>query len=439
MKKKFVLDTSVLIHDPSAIYNFDEHDVFLSYVTILEIDGLRKVPNGRGQAAREFIRQLDSLSQKSPTLVNVTLGENKGDLSVSMLGIPGNLDVASEIPKAFRDDVIIQCAKELQKSHENVILVSKDVGQRIKSAINSIPAQDYLNTKIKNWDQHYTGLHSETLVLPPLKNGDPYKDIIPAPDYLYHNEFCHVKFENYDNVAPILCRKKWDRLILVPDFKTGVQGIYPIDEYQRMAFDVLLDPEVLIVAISGLAGSGKSLMSIAAAIEAYENSKIETIMYVKPIIPVGGRDLGYLPGDKEEKLMNWAKPFYDNLKVIEMAKGKKYGGDMFSDPALNVELEAYTFMRGRTFHNSWVICDEMQNTNILEARTALSRMGEKSKCVILADLTQIDNPYTDAESCGFSVAVESLKDHPIFAAVPLIRSKRSEISKLIAERMNPKN
>jgi PhoH-like ATPase len=136
--------------------------------------------------------------------------------------------------------------------------------------------------------------------------------------------------------------------------------------------------------------------------------------------------------------MNWAKPFYDNLKVIEMAKGKKYGGDMFSDPALNVELEAYTFMRGRTFHSSWVICDEMQNTSILEARTALSRMGEKSKCVILADLTQIDNPYTDAESCGFSVAVESLKDHPIFAAVPLIRSKRSEISKLIAERMNPK-
>ena len=434
-KKTFVLDTSTLIHDPNAFFNFEEHDVVIPYIVIHEIDGLRKAPNGRGYAAREIIKKIDTLNKISTDLSSIPLGDNKGNLSISLLGMPPSIDFASEIQKTLRDDIVINCAKELSRS-TNTVLVSKDMGQRIKASINGVCVQDYLNTKIKNWENRYTGLHKEEIILPSPENGDPYKSTLISPDYLVNNEFCYIKFENYENIPSLLCRNKNGVLIPVPDYKKGIQGIKPLDDYQRMAMDVLLDKDIPLVAIAGTHGSGKTLMSAAAAIEQYDNNDIESIMYIKPIVPVGGRDLGYLPGDKEEKLNNWAKPLYDNLKIIEMKQNKIYTDYTFGDN-LNIELEALTYVRGRTFHRSFVIIDESQNLSSIEVRTALSRIGEKTKGVMLADLTQIDNPYNDAESCGFSVAVEALKDHPLFAVVPLIHSQRSEIAELVAHRMNP--
>lgn len=434
-KKTFVLDSSVLIHDPSAFDNFEEHDIILPYIVVHEIDGLRKAPNGRGYAAREIIKKIDQFNKISTDLSNIPLGEGKGLLSVSLSGMPPNIDFTSNIAKSLRDDIIIKCALELQKTNSNVVLVSKDIGQRIKASTQGIKVEDYLNSKVKNWEQRYTGLHKDEIVLSAPVTGDPYNAVIEAPNFLVNNEFCYVKFADYENLESILYRNKNGFLKPVPDFKRGIQEIRPLDDCQRMALDVLTDPDVLLVALAGTHGSGKTLLSLASAIEQYDNDEIESIMYVKPIIPVGGRDLGYLPGDKEEKLANWAKPIFDNLKVIEMKQGKKYGDEFFEDD-LNLELEAYTYMRGRTFHNTFIILDELQNTSPLEARTALSRIGENSKCVLLADLTQIDNPYTDAESCGFSAAVEALKDHSLFAAVPLIKSQRSEVAELVAQRMN---
>lgn len=434
-KKTFVLDTSVLIHDPNAFFNFEEHDIIIPYIVIHEIDGLRKAPNGRGYAAREVIKQIDAFNKISSNLLDVQLGEGKGILSISFEGMPTNLDFTSDIQKSLRDDVIINCARKLQNNNNGVILVSKDIGQRIKASINGVFVQDYFNSKIKNWENRYTGLHSQIVKLPAPLNGDPYNTELKSPDYLLHNEFCYVKFEEYDNIPALLCRNKNNILVPVQNFKKGIQEIKPLDDYQRMALDVLTDKDVPLVALSGTAGSGKTLLSLATAMEQYDNEDIESIMYVKPIIPVGGRDIGYLPGDKEEKLNNWAKPIFDNLKVIEMKKNKKYGNEFFEEE-LNLELEAYTYMRGRTFHNSFILLDELQNTSPLEARTALSRIGENTKCVMLADLTQIDNQYTDAESCGFSTVTEALKDHPLFAAVPLINSQRSQVSQLVADRMN---
>ncbi len=434
-KKTFVLDTSTLIHDPNAFFNFDEHDVIIPYIVIHEIDGLRKAPNGRGYAAREIIKKIDTLNKKFNNLSEIPLGDNKGKLSISLLGMPPSIDFTSEIQKTLRDDIVINCAKEFSKN-TNTILVSKDMGQRIKASINGLCVQDYLNTKIKNWENRYTGLHKEEIILKAPENGDPYNSTLISPNYLINNEFCYVKFEGYNNVTSILCRNKNGILVPVPDYKKGIQSIKPLDDYQRMAMDVLLDKSISLVAISGTHGSGKTLMSAAAAIEQYENNDIESIMYIKPIVPVGGRDLGYLPGDKEEKLNSWAKPLYDNLKIIEMRQNKIYTDNTFGDN-INIELEALTYVRGRTFHRTFLILDEVQNMSGIEVRTALSRIGEKTKCVMLADLTQIDNPYNDAESCGFSVAVEALKDHHLFATVPLIHSQRSEIAELVANRMNP--
>jgi len=434
-KKTFVLDTSTLIHDPLSIFNFEEHDIVIPYIVIHEIDGLRKAPNGRGYAAREFIKKLETFNQANDHFEAVELGDNKGIFSISLSGLPTNIDLASNIPKSLRDDIIINCAKALQTEKPNIVLVSKDIGQRIKASIQGVNTEDYLNTKVKNWENRYTGLHQDTVILPSPINGDPYNTILTSPDYLFHNEFCYVQFEGYDNVPGILCRNQKGILVPVPDYKSGVQGIKPLDDNQRMLMDVLSDVSVSLIAVSGLAGSGKTLVSLSAAIEQYENGLVETIMYIKPIIPVGGRDLGYLPGDKDEKLNNWAKPLFDNLKVIEMKHGKPYNTEFGS--SLNIELEALTYVRGRTFHKTFIILDECQNCIPIEVRTALSRIGEKTKCVMLADLTQIDNQYTDAESCGFSVAVEAMKDSPLFAVVPLFNSHRSEVAELVAKRMNP--
>lgn len=356
-KKTFVLDTSVLIHDPSAIFNFEENDVIIPYIVIHEIDGLRKSPNGRGFAAREVIKQIEKFNQETQNLSKVSLGENKGNLSISLKGMPEKLDFSSEIQKSLRDDVIINCAKDLKKTNKNIILVSKDIGQRIKSSVNGIVVQDYLNSKVKDFENRYTGLRKEEVILPPPKSGDPEKASIKSPDFLMHNEFCYVKFEGYENVPGLLYRNKKGRLHLVPDYKKGVCGIKPMDDGQRMAVDLLLDDDVKLIAIAGMAGAGKTILSLAAAIQYYENQNIDSIMYVKPIIPVGGRDLGYLPGDKDEKLKNWAKPLFDNLKIIEMKYGKKYGEEFFTED-INFELEALTYVRGRTLHNTFIMLDE---------------------------------------------------------------------------------
>lgn len=435
MKKNFVLDTSVLIHDPSAFFNFKDNNIILPYMVVHEIDGLRKAPNGRGHSAREVIRQIDQFSNESSDLKNISLGEDKGEFSIYLEELPQEINYAVEIPKSLRDDIIIKCVKKLQENFHDVVFVSKDIGQRIKASVQGINAQDYMSSKVKDVNIVYKGLHEEVIVVPPPVNGDPYHDLIDAPEGILENEYCYVKFDTYDTIDPILYRKKGNKLIIIDYYKQGVSGIKPFDDHQRMALDALMDDNIKIVAISGVAGSGKTILSLASAIDSYKNGKIKTLMYVKPIVPVGGRDLGYLPGDKDEKLANWTKPLFDNLKVIEMNTGEILHGDFQGENNLEIELEAYTYMRGRTIHDTFVILDETQNCVFLEMRTALSRMGEKTKCVILADTTQIDNPYVDAESCGFSRAVESLKDHPLFASVHLEKSKRSDISKLVAERM----
>lgn len=208
----------------------------------------------------------------------------------------------------------------------------------------------------------------------------------------------------------------------------------PLDDYQRMALDLLMDDEVKCVALLGVAGGGKTLLALAAGLEHLESGEHESILAIKPIVPVGRRDIGFLKGDKDEKLHSWLMPVFDNLRVLQMHRRNGLDLEMMRDNG-QLQMESYTYLRGRTLHGYWVILDEMQNTTELEATTALSRMGEKTRCVVLADITQIDNPYVDAQSCGASVAVEKLKDSAMFGVAPLNISQRSEFAQLVAERM----
>lgn len=447
-KKVFVVDTSVLIHDPSAITQFEENDVILPYVVLHELDGLRKAPNGRGLAAREAIRKIENLTEGFRGIDKIPLGEGLGLFSVSTEGMNEEVTDIGSLPKSARDDLVIRCASVLGKTQENVIIVSKDVGLRLKAMtpLWNVEAQDYLKSKIDSHNS-YTGLHKEQLTVSKAENeallsGNP----VNAPSVLLPNEFVYIRGEEYSSL--LLCRNKKGKLTPVPTFGKGIcGGIKPYDDHQRMLLDVLLDDDVPCVAAYGPAGSGKTLLATAAGMQGINEKTIEQIMYMKPIVPVGQKDLGFLPGDKNEKLYEWLKPVFDNLKIIEMYLGKKASGAKGGDDEVRqplgerlvnsgqLEMEAYAYLRGRNIHGAWVILDETQNTTRLEIRTAMTRMGEGTKCVLLADLSQIDNQYVDAESCGITVTIESLKGSDLFAVVPLVASQRSQLSQLVTERM----
>lgn len=432
--KLFVLDTSVLIHDPTALHSFEEHDVILPYVVIHEVDGLRKAPNGRGAAAAQVLRDLEALRISHPTLREAPLGNGHGVLTVQ-LSPDGTLPPPEDAPKSIRDDIIIECANQLSKGERKVVVVSKDLGLRIKASARGLEAQDYLRSKVKNWERRYTGLHPETLQLDPEAGQDLHAGRVPSPDGLLANEFCYVALRDNEAMGKFLCRNKGGKLRLVPRKQRAIQGIKPLDEYQRMALDVLLDDDVRCVALIGVAGGGKTLLTLAAGLEHLDSGEYDSILALKPVVPVGQRDIGYLSGDKDEKLYSWLMPIFDNLRVLQMHQNGNLDVDALRISG-QLQMESFTYLRGRTLHGYWVILDEMQNTTQIEMTTALSRMGEKTKCVVLADLSQIDNPYVDAESCGAAVAVEKLKDSPMFAAVPMNISQRSGFAQLVAERLS---
>jgi len=435
-RKIYVLDTSTLIHDPNALTSFAEHDIVLPYVVVHELDDLRKAPNGRGLSARIVIRQLEDLRELNPSLSAVQIADGLGHLSIQRSS--GHESVESpSFPKSSRDDMIVNCAKQIAGTSpgRRIVLVAKDIGLRIKSAVAGVETEDYRKSKVEGG---YTGLHQEIIrITEPDVGKHLFDGGVDAPDVLLANEFCHVVCEGYESVGEVLCRNRSGKLHPVPDFQKGILGIRPLDDYQRMAFDVLTDDEVRCVALIGVAGGGKTLLSLAVGLDSVFSKEHESIMTVKPIIPVGGHDIGYLKGDKFEKLYQWQKPVVDNLRILQMYAGKRAeipdAQALFDDGTW--QPEAITYMRGRHLHGYWLIMDECQNTNGHEMKTALSRAGENTKVVILADPTQIDNPYVDAESCGAAIAVERLKGSEIFAAVPIGRSQRSDLAQLVADRL----
>ncbi len=433
VKRTYVLDTSVLIHDPDALQSFQEHDLVLPYVVIHEVDGLRRSPNGRGAAASQVVRHLEELRLKQPTLRDVPLNDEGGLLSVYVPeGIA--LPPAEDVPKSLRDDLVIACAREISAVREDVIIVSKDLGLRVKASAHGLTAQDYRRSKVVQADYAYTGLRPGVLEIPAEHGQDLHTDSVPTPEGLMENEFCTIVLEGHPSAGQFLCRNKQGQLHLVPTKWRSIQGIKPLDDHQRMALDVLLDEDVRCVALIGVAGGGKTLLALAAGLEMVEAHEYESILAIKPIIPVGGRDIGYLKGDKDDKLYSWLMPIFDNLRVLQMYRKHPLDSEMLRESG-QLQMESITYLRGRTLHGYWVILDEMQNTTPLEATTALSRIGERTKCVLLADPSQIDNPYVDAQSCGAAFAVNKLQNHPMFAAVPMTVSQRSPFAQLVTDRM----
>lgn len=441
--KIFVLDTNVLIHNPQALFSFAEHRVVIPIVVIEEIDQFKKGVDEKSRNARQIGRYLDKL-RKDGSLQEGVKWEKGGVIQVTV-----NRDVSDAASKLLfmekKDNLIIGTALYFKNKYPAslVTLVSKDVNVRIKADCMGINAENYETDTIK-FEEFYTGW--EEMDVDP----DKYAEI-EEKHYLtnifgdfFPNQFVRVVNENDKDKIKTLRYHQPHNLLYALQNYTGqdVFGIKARNFEQEMALDLLLDDEIKLVSLSGKAGTGKTLLAMAAGLQkVVEDNKYSRLVVSRPISPLG-KDLGYLPGSKAEKFNPWMQPIYDNMdillslhddKSVENIKNKKKPSIFdFMDYGF-LELEPLTYIRGRSLPNQFIIIDEAQNLSPHEMKTIITRAGENTKLVLTGDPYQIDIPYLDAQSNGLSVAVEKLKNENLVGHMTLDKGERSALADLAAK------
>jgi PhoH-like ATPase len=440
MVKTYVLDTNVLLHNPESIESFEDNNVILPMAVIEELDRFKSRHDELGRNARWVIRKLDILRGKGSLKDGVTLDNAPdGDKPSGMLRIitgKGGLGGA-QLDMEMPDNRILRVAYQLHSGGENVIFVSKDINVRIKADALGMKVMDFEKEKI-HFDDLYAGC-SERAVPADLVDAFLAKGRVNIPDAkLLPNEFLLLVDES-DTRRAVLGRSAGPTALraLSADSEQA-WNISPRSKEQRVALELLLDPSVMLVTLVGRAGTGKTLLALAAALESVVNSRrYKKILVSRPIVPLG-KDIGYLPGDKDEKLFNWMQPIFDNLDYL-LQSDKKGGGvkKSLDDMVRNdlIELEALTYIRGRSIPRQYIIVDEAQNLTPHEIKTIISRAGEETKIVLTGDPNQIDNPYLDSESNGLIYAVERLKTLDLHGHVTLRKSERSSLSAAAAEHL----
>ncbi|MDA3955862.1 PhoH family protein [Oceanispirochaeta sp.] len=429
-KKTFVIDTNVLIHRPDAIMSFKDSDIVIPIWVLEELDKLKSEHEGRGRSVRAALRFLNEISRHGNLQHGVKL-ENGGTLRVSL---DFDRSVEESLTSAKMDNKIILCAKYLQHKHPDVFFVSKDINARIKAISIGIHAVDYEKHKV-NIQYLYDGfreLHGEKQVMDELrKTGEAtLKDVNVFP-----NQYLVLKEKSNSKAFHIA---RWDAasglLKAVESSIEPVLGIRPLNPQQRIALDLLLNNDIKLVTLIGKAGTGKTLLSLAAGLYITMEEKDYTrVLLSRPIIPMG-KDIGYLPGAKSQKMSHWMQPLFDNLEyIIEVAHKQNLKS---IDQVLNnkiIEIEALTYIRGRSLPRQFIIIDEAQNLSPHEIKTIVSRAGEGTKVVLTGDPHQIDNPYLDAESNGLTCLVEAFRDVDIAGHITLGHSERSPLAELASE------
>lgn len=442
MKKTFVLDTSVLLEDPNSLFSFEDNDVIIPVVVLEEIDHKKRLGDDIGRNARHVSRILDGLREKGGQLQKGVKLENGGTLKIEL-----NHKHFDEVEEYFReesnDNRILAVAlnllkEETKREKKQVVLVSRDVLVRVKANALGISSQDYLSGKIIRNQEMYFGY--ETLKISPLIIDNFYSEgFIDMSkesflDYeLYPNEFFILKDEFGTSKSAIgMYNSLTGCLEQFQLNEHDVWGIKPRNAQQKMAVKLLLDDSIPLVTITGRAGTGKTLLALAAGLyKTEELNKYKKLLVARPIVPMG-KELGFLPGDKDEKLRPWIQPIYDNLEFIFSVHNN---GDI-EDIVVGMkklEVEALTFIRGRTIPNQFIIIDEAQNLTKHEVKTIVSRVGEGSKIVLVGDPEQIDHPYLDSTSNGLIYIVEKFKEFSEGAHINLIKGERSKIAQLAAD------
>ena len=433
-KKIFVLDTSVIIYEHNSILNFDEHDVGIPITVLEELDNFKKGNDTKNFEAREFIRLIDKLAKDGMLHHwNPINGKGKGDFKV-LMDTKSDLDANKIFNESKADHRILNAALQLQKEEKNkrVILVSKDVNLRLKAKSLGLQAEDYTTGKVQNISSLYSG---KTIV----ENADP--DII---NLMYEKGYCQPeellgKTPPQKNHYYIFKSGKKSALAYFNPFngmlehveKRSVYGIKPRNAEQTFAIHAALKPEIKLVSIQGVAGTGKTLLALAAALE--QKREYKQIYLARPIVPLSNKDIGYLPGDIKSKVNPYMEPLWDNLKFIQnqySETDKEYSKitEMVNQEKLVITPLAY--IRGRSLSNICFIIDEAQNLTPHEVKTIITRAGENTKLIFTGDVYQIDTPYLDSQSNGLSTLIDRLQNHELYAHITLEKGERSELANL---------
>jgi PhoH-like ATPase len=441
LKKIFVLDTNVLLHDPRSIFAFKEHEVIIPAVVLEEIDSKKRNPDEIGRNARGVSRLLDQLRERDHLHNGVPL-DNGGILKVE-LNHKSFTKVQEMFGEITNDNRIIAVAsnyylEEQEKpTPRTVVLVSKDVLVRIKADVLGIPTQDYQENRSFGFDELYTGYTTVKVHPAIIDQFYSYRSLNVTDLSLdfqpYAHEFIILKDEMGTGKSALLKvneeGKKLEPLYLSNE---PVWGITARNTQQRMALELLLNDDIPLITITGKAGTGKTLLALAAGLLKVEDEhKYKKLLIARPVVPMG-KDIGYLPGEKEEKLRPWMQPIYDNLEYLF---DTKKSGDI--DKILmglgSIHVEALTYIRGRSIPGQFIIVDEAQNLSKHEVKTIVSRVGEGSKLIIMGDPEQIDHPYLDSTSNGLTYLVERFKEQGISGHITLERGERSKLAQLAAD------
>jgi PhoH-like ATPase len=451
MVKNYVIDTNVMIHDPTFMYNFSDNNVIIPILCIEELDNLKKREGLVGYSARNVAKELQKVIKLGDISKGIKL-ENGGTLRVELEQsdikvLPGGVDSHKN------DSRIIAVVKNLQKSNQDIptILVTKDLYMSIKASSLGIKVQDYKNDKIVS-DEVYSGYRE--LELSSLYIDKIYGEGLELPEFIqgtvYPNEFIHIK--STDKIGhEVLTRYDGKRIVPLKYANDSAWGLTPINREQKMAFELLMNPDIHFATIIGGAGSGKTILATATALQnVIETNRYRKIVFVRPVV-AAGNDIGFLPGAEKDKLKPWMGSFYDaieNLTDLKEINHNKNNGTYSNKPLFTVddfidqyrqrgviETKTFTYMRGRTFTNSLIIVDEAQEITPHIAKLMLTRAGQQSKFVFLGDPSdnQIDNHYVDSKSNGLIYTVEKMKAFNITGQGTLYRVERSPLAN-IAER-----
>lgn len=433
-KKNFVLDTNVILHDYKCIYNFQENDIYIPIVVLEELDKFKKGNDEINYNARQFARELDSISDNDFFKKGASLGEGLGKLFIALPQEP-----SEKVQKAFIEKIpdhrILAFTDYLSRTDKRhkTILVTKDINLRMKARALDLMSEDYYNDKITNKDifdkeqEVFEGVDGaiidrmySTAAGVPLNTLPFAKDILP-------NQYFILKSERNS----IMARYNPEYETVVKVQKERAFGIEPRNSEQSFAMNALLDDNIKLVCITGKAGTGKTLLALAAALE--KHNEYKQILLARPIVALANKDLGYLPGTEKDKISPYMQPLFDNLSVIR----NQFGSDSRENNTIvemqqsgQLVIEALAFIRGRSLSNSYIIVDEAQNLTPHEIKTIITRAGENAKVVFTGDVQQIDQPYLDMLSNGLVYTIDKMRGQDIFAHVNLIKGERSYLSEL---------
>ena len=434
-RKTFILDTNVLLFDPVSINKFGGNNVFIPLVVIEELDRFKKDQSENGRNARYFARLVDDLRESGSLVKGVPITSG-GTLRISILREPATKH--SGIDLSINDNLILANALYLKEQGEKVILITKDINLRLKADALGLKAEDY-ETSEMTIEELYSGQRNFEVEAGRLNDFESSRFLDVTEEEggrFYPNEYMIIhEAGNPQHRALGRYYKKKNGIVPLIKPRNGTWGIYPKNVEQQFALDALLNKEINLVSLVGKAGTGKTLLAIAAGLEcAVGQQEFSRVLVSRPIIPMG-RDLGFLPGDVNEKLGPWMQPIFDNIDFLfgnQRANNQATTWDELINQGL-LHVEPLTYIRGRSLPNQFMIVDEAQNLTPHEIKTIITRAGEGTKIVLTGDSEQIDNPYLDSINNGLVYSIDRLKNEEIVAHTKLQQGERSPLSEIASE------